>query len=182
MLVWGIKFGGFFMNVSLRFHLLGAAALAAVLAWPVVAFAAHGKPGLWKITVTMEGAGQNMPHISASDRAQMKAMGVEMPNDHTISTQHCMTEAEVNGNGLSALRQPAGSGCTLTNKTANGGTFSADMVCTGTMKGQGHVMISYDGAEHYTGKTSFTGTTQGQTTQMTTLLDGHWVSPDCGND
>ena len=168
------------MAVS-RISGLAAAALVAAVAMPAAAVAAHGKAGLWKITVTLQGAGHPLPGISASDLAQMKAMGVQIPNTRVVSTQHCMTAAEVSSQELSALRQPAGSGCALTNKAATGQTFTADMVCTGEMKGRGQVVVSYDSPEHYTGRTTFSGTAHGRPAQMTTILEGRWIAASCGS-
>lgn len=152
------------------------ASLLAVAALPLAAWAGHGKAGLWHITVTMGGA---QSRISAADMARMKAMGIDVGNNHTISTQRCMTQKEVNSDALSDMQQ-LDAGCTLTNKQHNGQTYSADMVCTGErMQGKGHFVISYDSPEHYTARMNFSGTAQGQPANVTNYYDGRWVSPHC---
>ncbi len=168
------------MKLCPRPRFLIGALVAAALALPVAALAAHGKAGLWQITVTMQMPGRNVPELSASDRAQMKAMGIDSPNAHTISVQHCMTAADVNSDALHSMQQP-GAECTMSNRKTSGQTFSADVVCTGEVIGNGHVMVSYDAPEHYSGKMTFTGTNQGQPANVIELYDGKWISADCGN-
>lgn len=168
------------MTLCSSIRCLGVAALLAALALPASAWAAHGKVGLWQITVTMQAPGRPMPNLSAADRAQMEALGVKLPNGHTVTMQHCMTKAEVNSDALHAMQEPE-AGCELANKATRGHTYSANMVCTGEMKGKGHVMVSYDTSEHYTGKMTFSGTSNGRPANIVNLFDGKWVSADCGN-
>lgn len=159
-----------------RVAMMLAGGLAAALA-VTPALAAHGKVGLWKITVSMQNPA--MGQISSSDQAQMRAMGIQMQNAHTVTVDHCMTQDEVNSDQLSAAsaRQQ---GCELENLKTAGHTFSGDMVCKGQMKGRGHMTVTYDSPEHYSGKMQFSGTAHGQPVSMTNTYDGRWVKADCG--
>lgn len=156
------------------FIVSGVIAFAAL---PQAASAAHGKTGLWNVTVSMEGA--TTPQISPDDVAHMKSMGIEMPNPNMISMQHCMTTAEVNSDRL-PVGTAAQQGCTMNNMPSAGQTFSSDMICTSNMKGQGHMAITYDSPEHYSGKMTFNGTVQDQPANITYIYDGKWASADCG--
>lgn len=153
-----------------------AGAAMALLSGP--ALAAHGKVGLWNVTVTMSGRG--MPNIPAAARAQMKAHGIGTPNDHTISARHCMTAEEVASDRLS-LKGPTGQGCSLTDLKTAGHTLTGNMVCNGKVKGEGHIAITYDTPEHYSGSMAFAGSAGGPPLHMTYNYEGHWLKADCGN-
>jgi hypothetical protein len=155
---------------------------AGVIALPFAASASHGKAGLWNITTTMDMSGTpGMPDMSKlppEAQAQMKKMGVQM-NGNSITTQHCMTAAEV------AQDRPPQMGhmkdCTMQNMSFGGGAMKADMVCsTPDMTGKGHISVAYSGDSSYSGKMSFTGTAQGHPMNMTNTFEGHWLSADCG--
>lgn len=154
------------------------AAVAALAVVPPAAFAAHGKAGLWDVTVSMQMAG--MPQMSPEDMVRMKAMGMQMPDRNTITTQHCMTAAEVNSDQLSS-GSAAQQGCAMRNMKTAGHTFSGDMICTGARQGEGHMEITYDSPEHYKGNMTFSGTAGGQPANITYMYEGKWTSPDCGS-
>ena len=124
------------------------AAIAALL--PAVAFAAHGKAGLWSSTTTMSVPG----------------MG---PQSH--SATFCMTPAQVNSDA------PAGGNpdCTYNNVHVTGQTYTADMVCKGQFNATGHISTTYAGDSHYTA--TITIVTGGMT--MTNNVVGQWVKADC---
>lgn len=165
------------MTVFSKIPLVPAMTMTALVALPSAAFAAHGKAGLWDVTVSIQGAG--MPQASPQDMARMKSMGIQMSNHNTISTQHCMTADEVNSDKLTSGTATE-QGCTMTGTKMEGHTLSGDMVCNGTLKGEGHMTLDYDKPEHYSGKMTFKGTAAGQPTDITYLYDGKWTSPDCG--
>ncbi|HET7335959.1 MAG TPA: DUF3617 domain-containing protein [Rhizomicrobium sp.] len=150
---------------------------AGLVAGTSLAWADHGKAGLWDVSVHVDSP--KMPKISAADRAQMKKMGVSMQSDNTMTTQHCMTQKEVESHTLSGMTQQ---GCTMKNAKSDGTSYSADMVCSrDEMKGTGHITAKYDSPEHYTGKMSFTGTTNGKPAHVENHFEGKWVSASCGN-
>jgi tetratricopeptide (TPR) repeat protein len=129
------------------------------------ALASHGKVGLWDITVEM-----NMPN----------AMGVQPPNGNTMTSQHCMTAAEVSSDKPPAMTH--NKDCSMQNVNVSGGTYAADMVCSGPdMQGNGHVSTAFDSDTHYSGQMTFTGTAHGHPVDMTNSFEGKWVSADCGD-
>lgn len=153
---------------------VSALGLAAVL--PVVAFAAHGKAGLWEVTSTVNMP--NMPQMSQAQMAQMQAMGMHMPMGHTFTVRHCVTADEVAQDKPPPMRSKE---CTMTNVRIEGHTFSGDTVCTGEFQGQGHFSVTYDGNEHYTGTSTTTGTAEGHPVNSSTSFEGKWISADCGS-
>jgi len=164
------------MRISVTIASMG---LVAAVAVPLVAFASHGKAGLWEITTHM-----NMPNMSANippdALARMKAMGMAMPGgNQSFSSQICMTAAQV------AEDQPPPSrntkDCTVSNLKHDGHTITADMTCSGEMQGTGHYEATYDSDEHYSGSYSFTGTAHGHPGNMSSNFEGRWISADCGS-
>jgi uncharacterized protein DUF3617 len=153
----------------------GATALALIAA---PAIASHGKAGLWNVTVTTNMGGGAMPDMSKlppEAQAAMRAHGVTM-NGNTMTVQHCMTEEEVNADHpeMHNLKE-----CRMLNVQSGGKAFTADFMCSGQMQGNGHVEFVFDSAEHYTGKTTMTGTSMGHPVNMTTSMEGRWVGADC---
>ena len=159
-----------------KFRMIGFVVLAAA-ALPVVALADHGKVGLWSITTKMAMA--NMPQIPPEQLAKMQAMGIHMPGGNTMTMQHCMSAQEVASNAPPQLQH--NKDCNMQNMSMSGGTFTADMVCSGDeMQGNGHFTVHYDGDTHFVGKTTFTGTAHGHPVNTSNEMEGTWVSADCG--
>ena len=162
------------MKKALGFALLGLG----VVALPLAAVASHGKVGLWDVTVTMKM--ENAPQIPPDQLAKMKAMGITVPNNNTMTVQHCMTAAEVAADKPPQMQH--NKDCTMQNIKQSGNNYSADMVCSGAdMTGNGHFSVSYDSDAHYAGKMTFSGTSHGHLTAMTNVFEGRWVSASCGN-
>lgn len=149
-----------------------------ILALPVAAFAGHGKVGLWQITTRM-----NMPNMMASippeQLARMEAAGVHMPNNQSFSSQHCMTAEEVNADKPPPMRGTKD--CTMANVTHDAHSLSMDVVCKGEMDGKGHLTVTYDSDEHYSGSYAFTGMAHDHPASMTNSFEGKWISADCGS-
>ncbi|HUJ47721.1 MAG TPA: DUF3617 domain-containing protein [Rhizomicrobium sp.] len=169
------------MRVSKRILIAGCG-IAALAVAAVPAIAGHGKAGLWDVTVTLDMAGMpNMPDMSKlppQAQAAMRARGVTM-GGHTVTAQHCMTQAQVDANGPPPMRQQRKE-CTVSNMKTGPGTYSADMTCAGNVTGTGHIQVSWDSPEHYAGKTTISGTTSnGHPFSSTTSFEGHWVGADC---
>lgn len=150
--------------------------LGMALSAPIVAWASHGKAGLWEINVrTNASPMQSMPNLSKVPpemRARMQAM---VSNGNTI--RHCMTAADV-ANDTPKMSQ--NSDCKATKVKAVGQTFSVDLVCTGRMNGTGHVQTTFDSPEHYTSTMTMNGTAGGHPVNNVTKIDARWVSPKCG--
>ncbi len=153
----------------------------AIVAIPVAALASHGKAGLWNITVTISGLA-NMPDMSKlppEAQAQMKKMGMSMNGGSgSITTQHCMTQAEVMMDAPPTNAH--NKDCTISNLNISGHSMSGDMACHGDFTGTGHMNFTYDSDTHYTGVVSITGTANGQSATHETKFEGNWVSADCG--
>jgi len=153
----------------------GALALG-IAALPLAALASHGKVGLWDITVKM--SMPNMPKIPPDQIAKMRAMGVHISDDNTVTTQHCMTAEEVAADRPPQMQHQKD--CSMQNIKSGGGSFSAEMVCTGAeMQGSGHVTVAYDSDAHYSGQMTFAGTAHGHPASMTNSFEGKWISGDC---
>jgi hypothetical protein len=142
---------------------------------PGLALGSHGKAGLWEVTTTT--SMPNMPQMSPAQVAQMQAMGMHMPMGQTITTQHCMTAAEVASDSI----QPARNDCTYSNVKIVGHTFSGDEICHGNFEGQGHFSVTYDGDEHYSGTASMNGSAHGHPMNASNSFEGKWISADCGS-
>ena len=151
---------------------------AMALASSGAALAGHGKAGLWNVTTSM--TMPNMPQMTPEMMAMMKQRGVKMPGTgEPITSQVCMTQADVDSD-IPPRTGGHEESCTnnITSKTAT--SISADMVCSGRMQGTGHLQVSYNGAEHYTGSYNFKGTAEGHPADMTSNFKGDWVKADCG--
>ncbi len=157
----------------LRFAIAGLG----VVVLPNAALAAHGKAGLWEITAQI-----SMPNMAAmmspEQMARMQAMGVHMPMNSSSTTQYCRTAAQVAQDTPPPTRSSRD--CTMSNVKFSGQTYSADMTCTGQMQGTGHYSVTFDGDEHFSGNTSFTGTANGHPANMSNSFEGKWISADCG--
>jgi hypothetical protein len=151
-------------------------AIACLLVAPGVAYAAHGRVGLWNVTTSMSMA---MPQIPPEALAQMKARGIKMPNGQSFTSQICMTAAEVNADKPPSMGRE-NTGCQWGNIHTSASGMTGDLVCTGQMKGHGSMQVSYTGNTHYSGQYSFQGNVEGQTQDMKSTFTGDWVKTDCG--
>jgi len=151
--------------------------LGMALSAPIVAWASHGKAGLWEIRVqTAMGQMAGMPDMSkmpAAVRARLEAM-----QKNGMTVRHCMTSADVANGRPNMSHSP---GCKAINERTTGQTFSADLVCTGNMKGTGHVRTTFDSPDHYTSSVTMTGTANGHPVNNAMKIEAHWVSPKCGS-
>jgi hypothetical protein len=154
---------------------IGIAAAALVLV-PGMAFAGHGKAGLWNISTTMDMGGVQMPPEAM---AKMKSMGVKMPSAQTFGTQMCMTQAEVDSDKTPPMGRND-TGCTSHIVSQTGTAMTSETVCNGEMKGTGRMQIAYSSTEHYAGSYSFKGVVHGQQMNTTSSFKGDWVKADCG--
>ena len=151
------------------------AAATLLLLSPGAALAGHGKAGLWNTSTVMNMAMAMPPEVMA----QMKKAGMSMPAAQTITTQICMTQAEVDSDKPPQMgKNDTGCDSHVTKQTAS--SMAADMVCTGQMKGTGHIEVSYSSAEHYTGSYAFHGSVEDHPSNLSTTFKGDWVKADCG--
>lgn len=142
-----------------------------------LALAAHGKAGLWSVSTIMGGMTMQIPPEAL---AQMKAMNMKMPDNQTIVSQMCMTQAEVDADKPPAMDRGK-EHCTTNVTSKSASSMTADTVCTGEMQGTGHVQISYTGDTQYAGSYSFKGVAQGNPVSMSSSFKGQWLKADCGS-
>src|SRR3982750_3893179 len=154
--------------------------VAAVVLLPAAAWAAHGKPGLWTISSTMQMA--NMPQMPPEAMAMMKARGMQIPGmgGSPIVSQICMTPEQVSGDIPPAMHRD-GENCTgkLLSQTAT--SMKSEVTCHGRMEGVGHSEMTWRGNEHYEGTYRFKGSMEGRPQEMTSHYTGDFVKADCGS-
>jgi len=145
----------------------------AVICAPLTA-AGHGRPGLWRIVITMEG-GSDMSRMPPEAQARMKAMGMGAGGG-AVTVQRCRTPQEA-----AQDTPPAGAdkSCVVSNAKFAGGVMTADLTCTGNFVGTGHVRFVWDSDTHYAGEVSMSGTTRGHQVSHSQKIDGTWLSAQC---
>jgi hypothetical protein len=122
-----------------------------------------------------------MPQLTAEQQAQLKAAGIKLPTPgEPMISQVCVTAEQA------ALDTPPNlertqSGCAAQNVKIAGNRVSADVVCTGQIKGKGHLETTYSGLTHYEGSYRFEGASQGQTQTTNSTFVANFVSGNCGN-
>jgi hypothetical protein len=139
---------------------------------------AHGKVGLWNVSVTMKVL-IDTSHMSPKAQDQLRAMGLLSGKGMTVSDQHCMSAAEV----AQTEFRPSGNtdrSCKVVNQKNTGNSMSGDMVCTGEFSGKGHMQFTFEGDTHYSGHMTMTGTRGGKPSNTDMTFDGRWIKADCG--
>lgn len=154
---------------------IAIASVLLALAVPGAAWAGHGKAGLWNISSTTNMAMTLPPEV----QAQMKQMGMTAPTSHTVTSQMCMSQADVDSDEPPQIDRQA-TGCVTKILSATPAAMKAEMTCNGKMKGTGQIQVAYQGNEHYTGSYSFKGAVEGNPTSTTTSFKGDWIKADCG--
>ena len=156
---------------------LVAAAIGLV---PVAAWAAHGKPGLWTISSTMQMA--NMPQMPPEAMAMMKERGMKIPGmgGAPIVSQIFMTPEQVNGDVPPAMHRD-GENCTTKLLSQTATSMKAEVTCHGRMEGVGRSEMTWRGNEHYEGTYSFKGSMAGRPQEISTRFTGDFVKADCGS-
>ena len=167
------------MDRKLVSNLISSLGFTAIVLAPAAALAAHGRPGLWTISSTMQMA--NMPLMPPEAIAMMKARGMKMPGmGSPMVTQMCMTQEQVNADKMPAMNNHEES-CTSKVLSQTSSSVTAETTCHGRMEGVGHMQMSWRGNEHYEGTYSFKGESGGRPQDMTTHYSGDFVKADCGS-
>jgi hypothetical protein len=145
---------------------------------PQVALAGHLKPGMWKVTTVFD-LGAAAPKIPPEQLARMQSMGIKLPAlGQDITTQQCVTP-DMAARDVPPRIGRNDSGCTSQNEKVSASSMSADLVCSGTMKGQGTMQVTYADPDHYTGLFTFKGTSVGHQVDLKSTITGERVSDDC---
>ncbi len=141
------------------------------------------KMGLWETHVTSEIAGLTLPPDVI---ARLKQMGRPIPGgSHTTVTQSCLTPEEWR-KSLERMNKPQNSDCTLDKHEVNEKKFSFDMSCKTeqgmTMTGHWEMNVVDDEHAHGSGHMeSDQPGPNGQNFSVTTTIDSHYLSADCGD-
>ncbi len=159
-----------------RFRICALMGAALILA-PAVAFAAHGKVGLWTVTSTLEL--RNMPPIPPQTLEMMKQNGQPIPGQ-PFTTQMCMTQEQVNADKPPSFNDN-GESCDTKVLSSSPSAMHTQVVCRGRVNGTGETQISWRGDDHYDGTYSFKGEAEGHPQDMTIHYSGDFVKADCGN-
>lgn len=151
--------------------------LSSVSSWS----ATKMKPGLWEFTSKVDlGQQIQMPQLTPEIRAQMEALGVQIPTTSAVTNQECITPEQAAKETIPDFNDPE-SGCKVHNSKRKGDTVTADMVCTGQTKAQGNMTFNILSPERVEGLVVFSGESQGFQAAGNSKSTGRWVSSDCGN-
>lgn len=100
---------------------------------------------------------------------------------HTAQT--CVTQTQIDK--FNGPKPQASGGCQITNIQKRPHGMTADMTCTGSMKGKGTVETTWTDSGHSKSKVHFTGEMQvgpnSKTVEWTVDSDATFKSPDCGS-
>jgi Protein of unknown function (DUF3617) len=141
---------------------------------------AHGKVGLWTITVTMKSSAMpDYSKMSPQAQAQLRRMGLFNGKGMQVTGQHCMTAAEVAINDFSAAQRKDKT-CKIVSQKISGGSMEADLVCSGKLDGKGHMKFVFDSDTHYSGQMTMSGMHEGKPMTSEESFEGHWIKGDCG--
>jgi hypothetical protein len=155
--------------------IVGVLAAGSLLA---AARAEHLKPGMWKVTTAVD-FGVVATQVPADQLARLQSLGIRLPSaPQGITTQQCLTR-EQSLRDIPPHIGPNDSGCASKNEKASGARMSADLVCTGRMAGQGTVQLTHTDEGHYSGSLTFKGMIDGHPVDLTSKIDGEWLSKDC---
>jgi hypothetical protein len=143
------------------------------LALALIAWAQAPKAGLYEVTNRMTWQQSPFPE------------GMQAPpgsgTPHTANA--CVTQAQIDK--YNGPKPQANGGCQISNiqKLENG--MTADMTCTGPMKGKGTVVTTWIDSSHSKSKVHFTGEMQmgpnTKTVEWTVDSEAIYKGPDCGN-
>lgn len=127
------------------------------------------KAGLWELTTTMTWQQSPLP------------AGITPPGAAPQTTLVCLTRQQLEMYG-SVL--PKVAGCQISNIVVKGDSMTADMVCSGTMNGNGTLQSSWSDDSHATGTIHFVGAiqlgTDSKTIEWTNHSSSVFKSTDCG--
>jgi hypothetical protein len=178
-------------GTDMRCHLAGTTGFALVIAMSAAGPAAAQTvrfdvtPGLWEMTTTMSGAGQQalmderLAQIPPAQRPQMEAMMksalAAMSQPHRM--QQCLTEQRIrDGMSLDAHRA---AGCMRTVATNTPTELQMHEVCNGGARTSDY-HFQTAGPTAMQGHAVTTMTHGGQSSTMTVDIAGKWLGADCG--
>lgn len=124
----------------------------------------------------------------AQAQSRMKAGQWEVTSQMTLTgmpftpppqkVKVCLTAEDVARN---APPKPVAddSGCSMQNLKQDASSASADLQCSGKMKGSGRFEVKYADSTHYSGTMNFNGDFGGRPAQMQQTYSGVWLKDGC---
>ena len=157
-------------------------AIVSLIAAVPVSAAPTMKPGLWNVTTKMNMGQAMMPKLTPQQMEMMKRMNVKVPtvSEDGVTTQVCVTAKDQSDAMAYAQTARKENGCKAQNIKNLGLSSSADIVCTGEMKGQGRASMNYKNDREYVGSFAFKGTSKGRAVDMKSTYAGKFIKADCG--
>lgn len=148
-------------------------ASACLLAAALIAWAQAPKAGLYEVTSKMSWQQSPFPD------------GMQAPpgagGPHTAQT--CVTQAQIDK--FNGPKPEAHGGCQISNIQKRENGMTAEMTCTGSMKGSGTVETTWTDSGHSKSKVHFTGAMQmgpnSKTVEWTIESESIYKGPDCGS-
>lgn len=146
---------------------------ASTLAFALLASAQTPKAGLYEVTNRMTWQQSPFPE------GMQEKPGSGAP--HTAQT--CVTQSQINK--YNGPRPQANGGCQITNVQKRYSGMTAEMTCTGSMKGKGTIETIWTDSGHSKSKVHFTGQmqigTNSKTVEWTIHSEARFTGPDCGS-
>lgn len=154
---------------------------------PAAAFAEKNipiKPGLWEVRAS-SGLLSMIPALPPERMDQLRALasehGFKLPRieNGAASSRICVTP-EMAGRDRLPNAYQAESGCSSSDARREGNRLSAEIRCSGDrVRGTGHTDALLQNPESFTGRTSFSGTFDGQPVNEQADISGRWVAASC---
>ncbi|MEZ5290988.1 MAG: DUF3617 domain-containing protein [Vicinamibacterales bacterium] len=167
--------------------LAGLLAAAAGAAGPVPPI----KAGLWEVRMStldadgrpmpapgMEGLANMPPEMRARMEEALKARGASLP-DASGAIKTCLSKDQLSTDRWQ--QQAAESGCTTTYASQSGSTWTWHSTCAGRFAAEADGETTFTGTEAYRTKVVTTSTIRGKRTTTTRIVDGKFLSADCGS-
>ncbi|MGE0815703.1 MAG: DUF3617 domain-containing protein [Vicinamibacterales bacterium] len=167
--------------------LAGLVAVSAGAAGPVPPI----KAGLWEARMTtldadgkpmpapgMEGLANMPPEMRARMEATLRARGASLP-DASGAIKTCLTSDQLSSDRWQ--QQAADAGCTTTYSSQTGSTWKWHSSCTGRFAADADGETTFTGAEAYRTTVVSTSTIRGKRMTSTRIVEGKFLSADCGN-
>lgn len=148
---------------------------AAVLVFSTTAaMAGAGKVGAWNRTSDTKISDPNGTLLQLPPR---EAMSLHQQYEGIANATYCMDAQAV---AASQIRIPSQS-CQVGPTKASGNTLEADYKCSEEgNSGRGHIKITYDTPEHYTGESTFTSSNNSGF-KLRSKIEGRWTGATCSN-
>ncbi len=144
-----------------------AAAIALVVAAP--ALADHGKAGMWHLETQTK---PSDPHRAMMYMPGWEVMAIKDAYNKRSKSDYCMTPEAVRADLVFVPN------CAMGPTSVSGATLQADYTCEGPLAGKGHMTVTYDSPEHYTGVSDYE-MVKGRGIVAHTTYDAKWTGDTC---